>query len=223
VRLAAAFAVAVTIAGCGDDGRLRVSAATSLKAALAAHAGEQVSLSFGGSDQLAAQIRRGVEPDVFAAANVELADALHREGLTEAPVVFATNRLVLAVPAQDARVRGLEDLERPGVRLAVGARGVPAGDYARRVLTARAARNVRSEEPDVAGVVGKVAQGAVDAGFVYATDVRASGGRLRAIDVPGAPPVRYAAVVVKPSERARAFVEGLKGAPSLRAAGFGTP
>ena len=33
--------------------------------------------------------------------------------------------------------------------------------------------NVRSNEPDVAGVVGKVAQGAVDAGFVYVTDVRA--------------------------------------------------
>ena len=35
--------------------------------------------------------------------------------------------------------------------------------------------NVRSNEPDVAGVVGKVAQGAVDAGFVYVTDIRAGG------------------------------------------------
>ena len=31
--------------------------------------------------------------------------------------------------------------------------------------------NVRSEEPDVAGIIGKLTQGAVDAGFVYVTDV----------------------------------------------------
>ena len=32
--------------------------------------------------------------------------------------------------------------------------------------------NVRSEEPDVAGITGKLTQGAVDAGFLYASDVR---------------------------------------------------
>ena len=224
MRLAAAAAfAALALAGCGDDERLRVSAATSLKAALTAHAGDDVSFSFGGSDQLAAQIRQGARPDVFVAANVDLPEALRHARLAETPVVFATNELVLAVPAEDARVHRFADLERPGVTIAIGAAGVPAGEYAREVLTPEAARNVRSAEPDVAGVVGKVAQGAVDAGFVYATDVKASGGRLRAIEVPGAPPVRYAAVVVKPGERARAFVESLKGAPALRAAGFGTP
>ena len=228
MRSAAAAAVVLAIAGCGaagggDGEPLRVSAASSLKTALTAHAGEDVALSFGGSDQLAAQIRQGARPDVFASANAELPERLHADGLVERPVVFASNRLVLAVPRDDAKVRSLGDIERPGVKLAVGARGVPAGDYARRVLTAAAARNVRSEEPDVAGVVGKVAQGAVDAGFVYATDVTASGGRLRAIEVPGAPPIRYAAAVVEPSERAKAFVDGLRGAPALRAAGFGAP
>ena len=224
---AAASAVLLTAAGCGGDGDdaepLRVAAATSLKAALTAYAGGNVSLSFGGSDQLAAQIRQGARPDVYAAANEELPRQLHAEDLVEAPVAFATNELVLAVPAEDAKVRAVEDLDRDGIRLAIAAEGVPAGDYAREVLSPAAARNVRSEEPDVAGVVGKVAQGAVDAGFVYATDVRASGGRLRAIEVPDAPPVRYAATVVEPSARARAFVAGLRGAPELRAAGFGPP
>ena len=46
---------------------------------------------------------------------------------------------------------------------------------------------MRSNEPDVAGVVGKVAQGAVDAGFVYVTDVEATEGKLKAIDLPGGP------------------------------------
>ena len=55
-------------------------------------------LSFGGSDELAAQIRQGVKPDVFAAANTKLPDELNGEGLVEKPVVFATNELVIAVP-----------------------------------------------------------------------------------------------------------------------------
>ena len=58
---------------------------------------------------------------------------------------------------------------------------MPVGSYTREVLArigpAQAhaiERNIRSNEPDVAGVVGKVAQGAVDAGFVYVTDVQAA-------------------------------------------------
>jgi molybdate transport system substrate-binding protein len=222
---AAVAAAALALTGCGGEAKpLKVSAATSLKAALTEYAkGKDVALSFAGSDQLAAQIRQGVRPDVFASANTELPDELFEAGLTQKPVVFAANRLVLAVPAQSAKVLAPADLERPGIRLAIGAKGVPAGEYARAALTAEALRNVRSEEPDVAGVVGKVAQGAVDAGVGYATDVRAAGGRLKAIPLPAAPPVRYAAAVVKPGDAARRFVEGLKDAPALRAAGFEAP
>ena len=43
---------------------------------------------------------------------------------------------------------------------------------------------MRSEEPDVEGVVGKLTQGAVDAGFVYITDVRATDDKLQAIELP---------------------------------------
>ena len=224
MRPAALAAAAIVLAGCGDDGRpLRVAAATSLKAPLTVYAGDDVAVSFAGSDQLAAQIRQGVRPDVFASADERLPAQLHAQGLAEQPVVFATNRLVLAVASGGSSVKTLGDIERPGVKLAIGARGVPVGEYARRVMTPRALRNVRSEEPDVAGVVGKVATGAVDAGFVYATDVRAAAPRLEQIAVPDAPPVRYAAVVVRPSQRARKFVEGLKDATALRRAGFGAP
>ena len=55
-------------------------------------------LSFAGSDELAAQIRQGVKPDVYAAANTRLPDELYDEGLLGEPVEFATNELVLAVP-----------------------------------------------------------------------------------------------------------------------------
>ncbi|HYY22991.1 MAG TPA: substrate-binding domain-containing protein, partial [Thermoleophilaceae bacterium] len=57
--------------------------------------------------------------------------------------------------------------------------------------------NVRSNEPDVAGIVGKLTQGAVDAGFVYASDVRGAGGKLDAIALPESlqPSVAYGAAV----------------------------
>jgi len=62
-----------------------------------------------------------------------------------------------------------------------------------------AVKDRRRIEPDVSGVVGKVSQGAVDAGFVYVTDVRAAGGRLHPIELPARlqPKVVYAAAVVK--------------------------
>ena len=228
----------------GGDGTptLTVSAASSLKRAFTAYGREFASaharFSFAGSDELAAQIEQGVRPDVFASANTKLPEELYAKGLVERPAVFAANRLVLAVPAQGAKVHSLADAARAGVTLAVGAPSVPVGSYTRKVLSHLPAaerggivRNVRSDEPDVTGVVGKVAQGAVDAGFVYITDVRAADGRLAAIELPRAlqPSVAYAAAVVKGAShraQAEAFVRGLlKGAGrrALDRAGFERP
>ena len=86
-------------------GSLVVSAAASLDTAFNDYvdaAGIDAKMSFAGSDELAAQIRQGVKPDVYAAANTTLPDELHKEGLVGEPTVFATNTLVLAVP-QDCR------------------------------------------------------------------------------------------------------------------------
>jgi molybdate transport system substrate-binding protein len=221
----AAIALSLGLAACGSGEELRVSAASSLKPALEGQ--DDVRVSFGGSEELAAQIRQGAQPDVYAAANTELPDALYREGLVEKPVVFAANRLVLAVPPE-SRITAVEDLARPGLRIAVGAPSVPVGAYTRQALERLPGRvrdailaNVRSEEPDVSGVVGKLVQGAVDAGFVYITDVRAVNGRLRAVAL-DAPKVRYGAAVVKGAgEEAREFLSRL---PELaRAAGFEAP
>lgn len=254
-RMRILTAVALTVlslvlAACGNDDapagsgvpEIRVSAATSLTTALTAY-GEATDIararfSFAGSDQLAGQIRSGVRPDLFAAANAKLPQALFTEGLVERPVAFARNRLVLAVPRTDARVASLADLAGDGIRLAVGARDVPVGVYTRTVLGRLPAAqerailgNVRSEEPDVGGVVGKIAAGAVDAGFVYVTDVRAAGDRLRAIALPPGlqPDVVYEAAVVVGAPQAaaaRRFLDGLlrgPGAQALRRAGFLPP
>ena len=238
----------LALAACGgDDGaaakpQLTVSAAASLKTAFTEYgkqfSGASARFSFAGSDELAAQIEKGVKPDVFAAANTKLPDALYAKGLVEKPTVFAGNRLVLAVPAEGAKVDALEDLERDGVTLAVGARDVPIGAYTRTVLAKLPAAqskailgNVRSEEPDVAGITGKLIQGAVDAGFLYASDVRATDDKLKAIELPDTlqPTVAYGVAVVKGGkqpEQAKAFVAGLldgAGAEALEAAGFLPP
>jgi len=237
---AVALAVSLVAAGCGGGGSptLRVSAAASLQRAFTAYGEDfrpaRASFSFAGSDELAAQIRQGAKPDVFASANTALPDALYREGRVERPLRFAANRLVLAAPA-GGDVRSLAGAERPGTTIAVGSPTVPVGAYTRQVLArlgpgrARAIlANVRSREPDVAGIVAKLTQGSVDAGFVYVTDVRAAGGRLRAIQLPARaqPRVVYAAAVVRGTQhprQARAFVRGLasaRGRRALLAAGF---
>ncbi len=114
-------AVALVATACGgdddqaavDEGKpqLTVSAAASLKQAFTEYgkrfSGASARFSFAGSDELAAQIRQGVKPDVYAAANTKLPEELHAEGLVEMPTVFAGNRLVLAVTAQDAKVASL--------------------------------------------------------------------------------------------------------------------
>ena len=249
--LAMLLAAALIVAGCGggDGGSsdaskpaLTVSAAASLKKAFTAYGKEledaEAKFSFAGSDELAAQIQQGVKPDVFAAANTKLPDQLYDKGLVEKPTVFAGIRLVLAVPADRSTVSSLEDIEKDGVAVAVGSKSVPIGSYTRTVLDKLPASrrradlaNVRSEEPNVAGIVGKLTQGAVDAGFVYISDVRGTSGKLRAIELPDdlQPSVAYGAAVVKGAkqpEQAKAFIDGLVSGPgqeALKEAGLEPP
>ena len=243
-RLAALVTVSL-LSGCGGDsdddgGQVIVSAASSLEPAFTAYAETadiDAKQSFAGSDDLAAQIRAGVTPDVYAAANTSLPDELHADGLAAEPTVFATNQLVLAVP-EGSTLNALGDLGEPGLRLAIGDEGVPVGDYTREVLGGLEPAleqaildNVRSLEPDVAGIVGKLTQGAVDAGFVYVTDVVATDGALEAEELPPplAPDVAYGVTVVDGAENpeaARSFIDGLldgAGADALVEAGFGPP
>lgn len=238
-------ASALTLATCGGSGdsgsdQLVVSAASSLQTAFTDYAdaaGIDAKQSFAGSDDLAAQIRQGVEPDVYAAANTTLPAELYKEGLVEKPVVFATNSLVLAVPKGSA-ISSIEDLTKPGTTIAIGDPEVPVGSYTREILdklppdqSKAILANVRSQEPEVSGIVGKLTQGAVDAGFVYTTDVTASDGALLAIELPASlqPDVAYAAAVVVGASNpsgAQTFIDGLlhgDGASALRQAGFKPP
>ena len=173
--------------------------------------------NFAGSNQLAFQIRQGAPADVFASASPEFTQALFRERLVERPVTFASNKLVLVVPKSNpAGLRSVFDLRTKDVKLVIGTARVPIGTYTRQVLRRLGLTSVLakvvSQEPDVKGIVGKVALGQADAGFVYQTDVKPVADRVTSIRLPAwaQPKVRYEVAVVDASANkaaARAWVQ----------------
>ena len=193
--------------------------------------------SFGGSNQLAQQIRLGAPFDVFLSASPVYTQDLHSEGLARKPIAFATNSLVIIVPRSNPqRIRSIYDLaKRPKLRLVVAGPNVPIGLYTREVLKRlgllKVLRKAVSLEPDVKGIVGKIAFGEADAGFVYRTDARPVREKVKVIAIPpkSQPTVRYeAAIAAKPEslESAQAFVIALlstEGRRTLREVGFGVP
>ncbi|MDA0172954.1 molybdate ABC transporter substrate-binding protein [Solirubrobacter taibaiensis] len=195
--------------------------------------------NFAGSNQLQAQIERGAPADVFASASPTEAQALYKAGRCERPVTFATNIVVMLVPAANpAKLDSIYDLKRgPQRRLAVGTPAVPIGAYTRKLLarmrlTNILSRHIVSSEPNVTSITSKVALGSADAGFAYITDSRAAGDRVKVIRLPkwAQPPVRYQMCVVKRSGAdlggANAFINKVRSSAGRRTLlkwGFGVP
>lgn len=233
---AAALACLALLAGACTRGtgfrrELTVLAASSLAGVLPdagarfedAHPGVSVRFSFGPSDGLLAQIRRGAPADVFCSASERWMDEAARNPGIEDRTVFAQNSLAIAVPPSNpAGVWAVQDLARKGVKVVLAAPGVPIGDYAREML-ARAGieratlANVVSNELDDQAVIAKIASGSADAGVVYGTDFTPDlAGRIRRIEIPAAVNVTatYSAAVVagsKNSDVARELVDFLAG------------
>jgi molybdate transport system substrate-binding protein len=215
-----------------------VYAAASLRAALPEIDGAPT-YNFAGSNTLQAQIENGAPADVFAAASTKEAQALFRAGRCTRPVTFATNKLVVLVPADNsAGVRSIYDLGRGArKRVAIGTPGVPIGDYTRRLLqrmrlTRILDRNTVSLETNVANITSKVALGSADAGFTYRTDATVAGDRVRKIRIPkwAQPPVRYQMCAVRragaDTAGAQAFIRKVTstaGRRTLRKWDFGVP
>jgi molybdate transport system substrate-binding protein len=233
VRRLAALAALLALGACGggdDDQKLVVLAASSLSD-VAGQIDPGAAVVFGGSKDLAAQIRDGAKAGVFLSASAKPLAELRTKGLVEPPVVFASNRLAIIVPAKNsAEVNHIVDLTKAGVKLVLGAEGVPIGDYARESLElaglGAALENVVSLEDDVKGVVSKVALGEADAGIVYATDVAAAGDDVLTVPISNyfQPKIRYYAAIVSPgSDAAERYLDellGPKGKAALRRAGF---
>jgi molybdate transport system substrate-binding protein len=192
--------------GGGQGSTLTVLAASSLTDAFGGLAedfeeqnpGTEVRQSFESSSTLLTQIQQGAPADVFASAAEEEMNTAVDEGLVAGgPEIFAKNREVVMVPKDNpANIESLRDLAQPGIKLVLAEEGVPAADYARKILGEADAEygdnfeqevlsNVVSREADVRASVSRVALGDADATFGYASDhtpdVR---DRVRVIQIP---------------------------------------
>lgn len=240
MRLAATLLAAAVLAGTAaartDATQPTVFAAASLTDAfpkLAPHA----RFSFAGSNTLAAQIRQGAPADVYAAASPKSPQLLYHDGLVRRPITFATNTLIVIVPKSNpAGIHSVYDLRRSGVKVVIGDPSVPIGSYTRQLLdslgiTAAVMHNVVSQEPDVKGIVGKVALGEADAGFVYLTDAKPVALKVTKVPIPdwAQPSIRYQLAIVSSTPRrveARSFIRKVRskrGRLLLKRAGFGLP
>lgn len=129
---------------------------------------------YDGSSTLVLQIDEGAHADVLATADEPtMADAVQAGLSTSEPSIFASNRLVIAVPqGNPLQIETLSDLA--GVAYAACAEQVPCGRATSEVFAwAQEPLAPTTVEQNVTAVANRVSQGEVDAGFVYKTDVKA--------------------------------------------------
>lgn len=254
VALTVALVTGLAVSGCTASaptpgvgsastlsGEVTVFAAASLQGAFdeiaaqfeSENPGVQIApISYDGSSTLATQLVEGAPADVFASANEKNMQVVTDAGLTVDPQLFATNTLVIAVPAGNpAGVTDLADLASPDLTVVLCAPDVPCGSASQTLLdNAGLSVTPASLEQNVTAVVTKLAAGEADAGLVYATDVT---GRtdLEAIVPAGADavinryPISALTGAASPDAAAAfvAFVVGPRGQEVLARFGFGAP
>ena len=232
---------ATTTTAAPMTGSIDVFAAASLTGAfnsakttlVASNPGLNITYNFAGSNTLVTQIQQGAPADVFASADTTNMNKLVAAGLVDTPVIFARNKLEIAVaPGNPKHITGLADLAKPGITVVLEAVGVPAGDYTRSVLAAQHITvSPKSLETDVKSALAKVTSGEADATVVYVTDVAAAGATVTGVTIPDSlqPTITYPIAVVKASKNqaaAQAFVNSAVSGDvqkALEAAGFLPP
>ena len=168
------------------------------KAIEAANPGVTVMFNFAGTQALATQLTQGAKADVFASANHTYMDNMVTANLVASGYKdFVTNVLEVILPANNpANLQTLQDLAKPGLKLVLEDKSVPAGAYSLTILDnlskdaiygldfkTKVLSNVVSNETDVKQVVAKVQLGEADAGIVYITDAIAAP-TLKSIVIP---------------------------------------
>jgi len=223
------------------SGTVTVLAAASLTGAFttlgkqfeAAYPGTTVKLSFGASSSLAQQVNQGAPADVFASASPTNMKQVTEAGGAIAPKNFVRNIMEIAVPPSNpAKVAGVADLARPGVKVALCQPQVPCGAVAAQVFkNAGITVTPVTLEQDVKSTLTKVELNEVDAGMVYATDVEAGGAKVLGVqiraEINASTEYPIAALSKAPNPAgAQAFVEYVlspAGQDVLGAAGFARP
>ena len=193
--------LSLVAAGCGDDdagtgpaattssqqGTLTVFADESLTTAFndigLAFTSQYVDIvpkfTFGVSDQLAQQIADKKPDGVFASSAVADVDKLTGAGVPATkPVAFASNVMTVVVPAGNpAAIKGLEDLTKPNVKVALCAAQSACGEHSGQLLEKAGLKVTPSQEvPNAGAAVDLVTSGGADASIVFVSDVLPNGG-----------------------------------------------
>ncbi len=227
----------LTACGAGAPTPVTVFAAASLqppfdKIAKQLQLRENITTTFSyeGTQTLLAQLKQGAPADVFASADAAHMTAAQGAGLIAGtPKVFAHNRLEIAVEKGNPKgIHSLSDLSRAGLVVVLADPSVPAGKYAQQALAAaKVTVHPASLEPQVTGVLSKVALGEADAGIVYVSDV-VSSGKVDGVPIPDDQNVvaDYLIATLKNASNATAaddfinFVLSADGQAILKTAGF---
>lgn len=192
------LAAALAAAGPAAADEISVFAAASLTEALeeAAKGFEgatrhKVSFNFGGSNDLARQIRAGAPADLFFSADLAQMQALEQDGRVSPVdrIDVLSNALAVVVPADSkAKIASAADLLTLGKLALANPEAVPAGVYAKQYLQAGGAWDaVRGKVVptlDVRAALAAVEAGHVDAGIVYRTDAAVSKRARVAFEIP---------------------------------------
>jgi molybdate transport system substrate-binding protein len=196
------------------------------------HAGVTVKFAFDSSATLAQQATQGAPADVLATADATTMDSA-KAAQASTPKVFATNIMVLAVPASNpAGIRSFSDLDKSSVKFVACVPTAPCGKIGQALLDQdHITGEPVSQEVDVKSVLAKLTEGEADAGLVYTTDAVAAGDQVKALPIPGSGQqiTTYPIVTLdesKHSDLAQEFVDlvtGSAGQQILHQAGFGGP
>ncbi len=205
VSMVGAALAAITI-GCGgagaDDpggadpsGELLVFAAASLTDAFGdivlAFEDEMpavdVQLNLAGSATLREQILEGAPASVFASADeARMDDVSEADLIAGSPVVFAANSLTIAVATGNpAGIAAIDDFADGSLLVGACAVGVPCGDLSTEIFgAADVDPSIDTYEPDARSLLAKIADGELDTGLVYVTDVDARADSVDEIALP---------------------------------------
>ena len=151
------------------------------------HPGTEVIFNFAGSQQLAQQLGQGAPADIFVSADqdqmqmVIASDRVKPENVK----VLVGNKLAIVLPADNqANIRRLIDLARPGVKIIIADKEVPLGNYTLDFLEKASQdaafgqeykqnvlNNVISYEKSALAVYNEILRGEADIGIIYASEV----------------------------------------------------
>ena len=227
-----ALVLILSLAACSNDDvtkdsssvdTITISAAASLQDALNEAIEEynkdndiNIDVNYGGSGALREQILKGAPVDLFISASQGDFKKVEDEDLIIEKKDYLENKLVLIRPDDSTTVNSIADLKN-AEQIAIGeVDTVPAGKYAKEAFTSLNIFDELEDKyiyvSDVRAVLTYVAQGEVDAGVVYETDVKTEEDNVDIVDEFGKDthkPIIYPIGTLSDSKEVKAFYDFL--------------